>query len=593
MRCKKCGVEIEETSISGYCGYCAYRAYKSKSSNSPFETTDLTSLTEGPTNFIVHDKPQEVKTVGGVEVIEEDTEQIFLNALINDHFTITKAVEEGFVPEMFATKLGQELGEVILELFKTKSDRGPIDTVAIRNLLKLKGFLTPEMDTYLKGVLAQQTPKFDKAKLYMDIMKQRMNLESLRTIQKRIASYLEGEGSDRDMNLVDFTAEIAKQVRDLQKKTADKKVKLIKEQMIEISKQINQREIEGEIEQLGYSIKPYYDLNTSLSGLRRGFLYGIAGAPRRGKTTLMLEVATMVAANEKVPVLFYTWEQTRQNLTYRLLAKESQINPDTLQRKRVLNDDELEEKFQIGWRKMERYMNYFHLIEGTKQDTVDRIKSHAYNVMQQFDTDKIVIFVDYIQKMPLAKDYKDEKFKVEEISTQLKGLTIELNCPVVAISSLNKEGCNIDGTDSDERPTLYHCKGSGDIEYDLDVAMILAKDWGDSKEMENQLKMKAEAMGKDTVHIPKVDVVNVYIDKNRDAPEGISSVIQFFFIIEANKYVELGYKLETDVYRFAKVENMIQKLLDEGYIRFRDIKDDYVGKDGEPIRRRKIRLKYN
>jgi replicative DNA helicase len=222
--------------------------------------------------------------------------------------------------------------------------------------------------------------------------------------------------------------------------------------------------------------------------------------------------------------------------------------------------------------------------------------------MQEFETSNVVIFIDYIQKMPVGQTLVNEKVRVEEISTALKGLSIELNCPVVAISSLSKEGCSIDLEDSDERPTMYHCKGSGDIEYDLDVACILAKDWHDTKELTDQLRHKAEAMGKDVHRIPKIDIVNLHIEKNRDAPEGVLSTIQYFFFIEENKFIELGYKLETDVYRFKKIENLVSTLVDRDYIKFYDVPekgksdaaDDFSsGDDGfcsSP--KSKIKLKY-
>jgi replicative DNA helicase len=225
-------------------------------------------------------------------------------------------------------------------------------------------------------------------------------------------------------------------------------------------------------------------------------------------------------------------------------------------------------KFMEGWKRMQDYMDYFYIVEATKEDTVDRIRSYAYNVMQDFNTEDIMIFVDYIQKMPLSRTYMDEKFKVEEISTELKGLSIELNNPIMTISSLSKEGCMVDATPDAERPTMYHCKGSGDLEYDLDCAMIQAKDWGDTKELYQQLQHKAQELGKDATRVPKVDVVNLYLDKNRDAPEGIYSTIQYLFFIEDNKFIELGPKFEDDRFRFSKIEELVDKLIEANYIIF-------------------------
>lgn len=638
MKCKRCGAEIEDTNISGYCGYCAYRAYKEGSDGKREGIDSLLKLKKEAPKPGVPILPQGRTAAGSpstapapptaplsqgipkppsaqifssasagqqggefsessssVDAYDEEIEQLLLNAFINDRYILSKVTEDGFQPDMFRSKHAHRIGEVILELYTDKSSGNIIDKILIQDRLRRKNLLTDDTKEYLDATLHHGTPKFGQANNYVDIIKERVSREQIESAAKRMSDYAIGTGEDSDKDPLDFAAEVVKNLQDLQKRNQEKKVRLIKEQMFQIVKAVNERESTGEIENLGYSVKPFYDLNTSLSGLRKGFLYGIAGAPRRGKTSLTLELATCVAANEKVPVLFITWEQTKLNLTYRLLAKESQLNPDTLQRKRIMNNEEQEAKFALGWRKMEQYMDYFYLVEGTKKDTIDKVKAHAFNIMQVHETDDILIVVDYIQKMPVKNEIGDEKFKIEEISTALKGLSIELNCPIVAISSLNKEGCAIDAEDSQVRPNMYHCKGSGDIEYDLDSAMILAKDWADSKELAVQLSSKAENLGKDSVHIPNIDIVNIHIDKNRDAPEGISSTVQFLFLIENNKFVELGYKIEADHYRFTKIENLINKLLEEDYIAFRDIDgaegEDLSGSD-QAMRRKKIRLKY-
>jgi len=117
---------------------------------------------------------------------------------------------------------------------------------------------------------------------------------------------------------------------------------------------------------------------------------------------------------------------------------------------------------------------------------------------------------------------------------------------------------------------MYHCKGSGDIEYDLDAAIILAKDWDDTKELEEQLRQMAISMKKDPNKIPKIDIVNLHLDKNRDAPEGISSIVQTLFFIEANKFVELGFKQSKEMFRFKKIEKIVKEMLKDGYISFKD-----------------------
>lgn len=646
MKCKRCGADIEESNISGYCGYCAYKAYKensdktdqvkdkgdvdvvkvsplarAKNSTSPSIKKPLITKPSFPVptrpgvgtgilqrNPITSIPRPEIKTsITGlsqpnplheetqkhINAYDDEIEQLIINAFVNDRFILSKMIEEGFKADMFKNKYALRIGSVIFELYSDQSVGNIIDRMLINERLRKKNLFSDEIKNYLEGSLRHGTPKLDQVTQYVDMVKERVSREYLESVSERLSDYTDGTGDDLDKEPMDMASEVIRSLQSLQKKNQEKKVRLIREQMFQIVQAVNSRESTGEIENLGYSIKPFYDLNSALSGFRKAFMYGIAGAPRRGKTSLTLELATCVATNENIPVLFITWEQTKLNLTYRLLAKESQLNPDTLQRKRIMSNEDQEAKFALGWRKMEKYMDYFYLVEGTKKDNVDKIKAHAYNIMQTHESDDLMIVVDYIQKMPVKNDIADEKFKVEEISTQLKGLSIELNCPVIAISSLNKEGCAIDAEDSKVRPNMYHCKGSGDIEYDLDSAMILAKDWEDTRELAGQLSAKAENLGKDSVNIPKIDIVNVHIDKNRDAPEGMSNVVQFLFLIESNKFIELGYKLEADHYRFTKIENLVNKLMEDEYIVLRDLESAGSGDSPDSKqRRKKIRLRY-
>lgn len=505
---------------------------------------------------------------------DDEMECAVLTGMISDNFILENATSRGLIPEMFSTKYSRALCKAIIGFREDNRDGSLLDKIILKNKLKHQGLFDMPMQNYLTRIMAQPSPTMDQVFHYLEMLKEQALRRKLKEVSEKIANFIDNPYQTQTTTLENFTSAVIEEVRNIQKSKTTKRIQLVKEEMRDIVKDIDQREVSGEVNIIGYSLDPFHFLNTAISGFRRGFMYAIAGAPRRGKTTFMLDVATSVATNNKMPVLFFTYEQTKKNLTYRLLAKESRLNPDSLQRKKIRSDMIMDAKFMGGWKKMQAYMDYFYIVEATKVDTIDRIRAYAYNAMQDFDTDKIMIFIDYIQKMPLSRNYMDEKFKVEEISTELKALCIELNNPIMAVSSLSKEGCMIDASETAERPTMYHCKGSGDLEYDLDCAMIQAKDWGDTREMHQQLAHKAEEMGKDSTRIPRVDVVNLYLDKNRDAPEGIFSVMQYLFFIEDNKFIELGPKYDDDRFRYSKIEQLVNDLIQKNYIVFNDREGD-------------------
>ena len=501
---------------------------------------------------------------------DEELEIAILAGIMKDSFVLESLKGKGLISGLFSTRASRSVYQCILSLREDSPELSGLDKIVLKNKLRQMNLYDAGIQTFIDKIVAEIPPALDQALHYLELMKEQALKRKLKEVAQSIHGYIESPSQKENLNLETFTNKVIQDVRNIQKARTTKRINLVKEEMRQIIDDIDNREKTGEIEIIGYSCEPMHYLNTAISGFRKGFMYAIAGAPRRGKTTFTLELATRVATLNKIPVLFFTYEQTKKNLTYRLLAKESRLNPDALQRKKIRSDMIVDAKFTGGWKKMQEYMDNFYIIEATKEDTVDRIRSYAYNVMQDFNTENIMIFIDYIQKMPLSRNYMDEKFKVEEISTELKGLCIELNNPIMTISSLSKEGCMIDATPDADRPTMYHCKGSGDLEYDLDCAMIQAKDWGDTRELFQQLQHKAEEMGKDTTRIPKVDVVNLYLDKNRDAPEGIFSTIQYLFFIEDNKFIELGPKFDDDRYRFSKIEELVDKLIEQNFIIFYD-----------------------
>lgn len=550
VACPSCGNQVKEDEA---CPFCAY--------------ADSVGI---PTDIVQGKAGADAKKADeGRLAINYDLS--ILNSFIDNKFLLQKAIEQGFLPEMLELNLAQKLARHMISLYETEPKAEAWDKFIVRVKLKQRGVLTVTLDQFYNKVVDVPVPTLEQLLTYLSLLKNQFSLRYISTLADEMTRFSHSSESENREAIDLFCKESIDKLHSIQRLGVNQRISRVKTQIEEIVGDIQEREKSGVKDIIGYSIAPFHTLNRTWSGLRPGFLYAIAGAPRRGKTNLVLDMATYMARENRIPVLFFTWEQTKKNLTYRLLAKESLLNPDNLQRKQLLRDPIARSKLQAGLRRISEYQDWLYVVEATKDVTVETVRGHAYNVMQEFDTDKIAIFIDYIQKMPPSiKGQSNEKMKVEEISTELKGLSIELNCPVIAISSLNKEGCNIDHADNNSRPSMYHCKGSGDIEYDLDSAAILSKDWGDTHELYAQLQHIAEAMEKDPQKLPKVDIVNLHIDKNRDVPEGVPDCIQFLFFIEENKYIEIGAKDTNDPYRFKRVEDLVRTLIDRDFIRFHD-----------------------
>jgi len=502
-----------------------------------------------------------------------DVEMAVLAAIASDRYLLEKALDEGFNPQLLHSAIARLLAESLSSL--REQSLNAVDLIILKSKLEERGQFSPQVNQYVDAMSRLRPPKLDQLLSYLDLLKDRQARERLMKLGASLEAYARerhaGQGT-----LSEFTAGALQELMDIQRQRMRRQLRPVGEVIRAIVSESKERP-KGKKILLGYSLAPFERLAQLLCGLRPGFYYGLAGAPRRGKTNFGLHVASHVAKNHHIPVLFYSWEQTRRVLTARLLAKESGINPTTMLTADIQSIAGGLDRLAKGLGGVHQYGREMFVLEGSRKDTVERIRATAYNLMHDFRTDSVAIFLDYLQKVPLAHPPTESRARIDEISTALADLSLELNCPVFAISSIDKEGCRLDedpGPDADlvdvltrARPTMHHCTGSGDIEYDLDVAMILSKDWGATREFGDLLKTK---FGGDTTSIPKIDILNINIDKNRDAPDEASQAVQYAFFIRENKFVELDFKSEeesrADFRGFAKAQEIFDFLATRGHI---------------------------
>ena len=81
-----------------------------------------------------------------------------------------------------------------------------------------------------------------------------------------------------------------------------------------------------------------------------------------------------------------------------------------------------------------------------------------------------VVIIDYLQLIEMPNNKNCTKAQaVGEVSRELKILTKELGCPIIALSQLNRAS----EQRSDKRPTLADLRDSGAIEQDADSVMFI------------------------------------------------------------------------------------------------------------------------
>jgi replicative DNA helicase len=211
----------------------------------------------------------------------------------------------------------------------------------------------------------------------------------------------------------------------------------------------------------------FYDLDRMTAGLQKGDLIILAARPSMGKTAFALNIAENVAVNEGLPVLVFSMEMGASQLALRLVGSLARINQQNLRTGRL--DKEEWERLPEAVEKLQQVQMF---IDETPALNSAELRARARRMARQFGTLGLIV-IDYLQLMSGSSSGDENRAtEIGEISRGLKALAKELQCPVIALSQLNRSV----ETRNDKRPMMSDLRESGAIEQDADVIMFIYRD---------------------------------------------------------------------------------------------------------------------
>ncbi|MGA0825427.1 MAG: replicative DNA helicase, partial [Burkholderiaceae bacterium] len=210
----------------------------------------------------------------------------------------------------------------------------------------------------------------------------------------------------------------------------------------------------------------FVDLDQKTAGMHGGDLIIVAGRPSMGKTSFALNVGEHVAIDQGLPIIVFSMEMGAEQLALRMLCSTGRIDAQRLRTGRLADDD---------WDKLthslERMKGVPVYIDETPALNPLELRSRARRVARQSGGLKLII-VDYIQLMSASSSGENRTTEISEITRSLKSLAKELDCPVIALSQLNR---TVEQR-TDKRPVMSDLRESGAIEQDADVILFIYRD---------------------------------------------------------------------------------------------------------------------
>jgi replicative DNA helicase len=212
----------------------------------------------------------------------------------------------------------------------------------------------------------------------------------------------------------------------------------------------------------------FIDLDKMTSGLQPGDLVVLAARPSMGKTAFAINIAEHVALNEGLPVAVFSMEMGASQLAVRIVGSIGRVDQGHL-RTGKLSDEEWPRLTEA----IERLRTVSLHIDETPGLTPSELRANARRLARQCGKLGLIV-VDYLQLMSGSggSDGDNRATELGEISRGLKMLAKELQCPVIALSQLNR------GVEqrTDKRPMMSDLRESGAIEQDADIIMFIYRD---------------------------------------------------------------------------------------------------------------------
>ena len=342
------------------------------------------------------------------------------------------------------------------------NENEPLDIITLSEWLKDRNELENAGGLAYLGTLAKDTPSAANIKAYADIVREKSVLRQLISIGSEIADEAFNSGERPSRELLDEAErkvfEIAEQgnrqqdfkgIKDLLKTTLD--------QIHELSK--SDDTITG-------ASTGYNELDDMTSGLQKGDLIIVAGRPSMGKTTFAMNLAEFIAVNDKKPVAIFSMEMPAEQLILRMFASMGRVPLNDIRTGKIREED---------WPRIGMAVKTFGesklFIDDTAALSPTEVRAKCRRLAREHGQLGLVV-LDYIQLMQITGKADNRASEISEISRSLKALAKEMECPVIALSQLNR---SLEQRPN-KRPIMSDLRESGAIEQDADVIMFIYRD---------------------------------------------------------------------------------------------------------------------
>jgi replicative DNA helicase len=341
----------------------------------------------------------------------------------------------------------------------------PADVVTVLESLQTAGHAEEAGGLAYLNTLATETPSAANIRRYAEIVRDRGVLRRLISTSDEIAtSALNPQGRDTRQLLDEAESKIFQIAEDGTRGEAG--FQPLQDLLGKVVERIDQLYNQDNTSDVTGVPTGYVDLDRMTSGMQPGDLIIVAGRPSMGKTSFAMNIGEHVAIEQGLPVAVFSMEMGATQLAMRILCSSGRLDQQRVRTGRLIDDDWPRLTSAIS--KMQE--SPLHIDESPALNALE-LRARARRLARQCGKLGLVV-IDYLQLMSGSSSGENRATEISEISRSLKALAKELDCPVIALSQLNR---SLEQRPN-KRPVMSDLRESGAIEQDADVIIFIYRD---------------------------------------------------------------------------------------------------------------------
>lgn len=413
-----------------------------------------------------------------------DAEEGLLSAVLIDNEAMVE-IADSLTPRDFYRQSHQKIYAAQLDLFNAEE---PIDLITLSDRLKQGGELEAVGGATQIAALVDAVPMAANIPYYAKIIREKASLrrliENVHAIFKRCYAdqgEVEKVISFAESSIYEISqGNLGPDFSEL-KTILDDNITALEKQ------QANPESVNG-------IPSGFAQLDAMTAGFQKSDLIILAARPGMGKTTLALNIARNAAIQDEAPVLVFSLEMSKDQLSMRMLCSEAGIDSSRARNGFLGRGD---------WNAINTAAGVLTeapiYIDDSPDITQTTIRAKARRL--QKDKGLGMIIIDYIQLMRSSQSAERRDLEISQISRALKGIAKEFKIPVIALSQLNRKL----EERNDKRPMLSDLRESGALEQDADVVAFIYRDDVYNKDNNN----------------PNLGMAELIVAKQRNGPVGM------------------------------------------------------------------------